>query len=224
MGDGNDQRVSNGEIFQPRCGLLDAICLGCGWVPTAQRQQQGPPADRECPGQQWETKRAEMGSSQIELAQQRGDQDLAAARQQPSRGQGARGVAGDHQVGALRERLEVGGHLLAFLDARRFVGFAPGSEARGIDPAGVDVRRAGDRTRAIRPVIGADTLLPSLGVVERRDPPPLAVADQHQRGERETLPAAGPEGIASCASRCATATSEASWRRWVTEYRTVLPA
>ena len=57
-------------------------------------------------------------------------------------GQGARGVAGQQQIGIGHKLLESRGSTLAFVNPGRFVRLAPGSETSGVNPAGMGVRGA----------------------------------------------------------------------------------
>jgi hypothetical protein len=109
-------------------------------VLPAESQEQRPHADGQGPPRELETKPAEIRAFKVELAQQRGDDDLASRRQQPRRGHCPRRVAGDHQAGGCRQSREIGRSPLALADAGGFVGRSPGPETRGINPAGVDVR------------------------------------------------------------------------------------
>src|SRR5262245_38741672 len=49
VGDGDDQGVLRGELCQPGRRAVEASRLRRGWVPPAESQQQGPPADRKGP-------------------------------------------------------------------------------------------------------------------------------------------------------------------------------
>jgi hypothetical protein len=143
MGDDHDQRVLEGKLFQPRRRLVDASDLGSGWVPPAESQQQCAHADGKRPRRERETKAAEIRAFEVELAQQRGDDDLASRRHQARRGRCPRRVAGEHQAGRCRQSLKIGRSPLALADAGAFIGLSPRAETRGVDPAGVDVRGAG---------------------------------------------------------------------------------
>src|SRR6185295_1032563 len=132
-----------GELFQPGRCMADASCLCRRWVLPAQSQKQGSPTDRQCPSRQRETKPAERGAFEIELAQQGRGDDLAPRRQQTRRGEGTGSVAGEHEAGTTRQLLERGRNALVLADTCGLIGLTPRSEATGANPAGVDVRRAG---------------------------------------------------------------------------------
>jgi hypothetical protein len=143
VGDDDDQRVLDGELFQPRRRLVDSSGLCFGRILPAESQKQSPHAHGECPPRERETKPTEIRAFEAELAQQRGGDDLAPRRQQPRRGDGPRRVAGEHQAGRCRQSLEIGRSPLARDDAGGFIGLSPRAETRGVDPPGVDVRGAG---------------------------------------------------------------------------------
>jgi hypothetical protein len=142
VGDGDDPGVLAGETFQPCRGFVDASRLRWRGVLAAESQEKGSAADGNRPGRERKAKPAEARAFEIELAQQGRDDDLALGRQHPRRGDGTGSVAGNHQIGLRRQLRERGWNALGFPNAGRFVGLAPRAEAGGVDPAGVDVRRA----------------------------------------------------------------------------------
>lgn len=68
VGDSDDQGVPRGEVFQPGRGVVDPRGLCCRGILPPESQEQGPPADGECPPQERETKPAKIGTFEIELA------------------------------------------------------------------------------------------------------------------------------------------------------------
>ncbi len=143
VSDSDDQGALRGEPFQPGRCVVDAGDLSRGWVLPAQSPDQGSPADCDRPRSEWETKPAESRAFEVELAQQRRGGDLASGRQHVRRGDGTGSVAGEHEVGTGHELLELCRNALVFVDAGGLIGLTPRPEATGVDPASVDVRRAG---------------------------------------------------------------------------------
>lgn len=143
VGDGDDQGVLRGELFQPGCGVVDASRLGGRGVLPTEEQEQGSSTDGQGPRSEGETEPCERGAFEVELAEQGRDDDLVPGCQQARRGNGTGCVAGEHEVGTSRQLLERGRNALVFADPCGFIGLTPRSEAAGVDPAGVDVRRAG---------------------------------------------------------------------------------
>ena len=142
MGHSDNQAVFDGQLLQPGRRGVDASALRCGWVLPTESQQQNSRADCKCPGRERQGKPAESGTVEVELAQQRRGDDLAARREQPRRCGCTRGVAGEHEVGRCNQLLKVGRDPFTLEDASGFIGLSPRTEAGGVDPAGVDVRRA----------------------------------------------------------------------------------
>jgi len=68
VSDGDDQGVLRGELFQPGRRVVDASGLCRGGVLPAESPEQGSPTDRNGPRPQRETKPAERGAFEIELA------------------------------------------------------------------------------------------------------------------------------------------------------------
>jgi hypothetical protein len=143
VGDGDDQGVLCGELFQPGRCAVDAGRLCRGWVLPAESQEQSSPPDCDGPRRERETKPAENGAFEIELAQQRRDNDLVPRSQQARRGDGTGSVAGEHEVGTLHQLMKRGRNARVFVDTCGLIGLPPCPEAIGGDPAGVDVRGAG---------------------------------------------------------------------------------
>lgn len=155
VGDGDDQRVTGHELVQPGRCVVDAnrFC-GRGVLPAESQEERAPP-DGKRPGRQRQTKPAERGSFEIELAEQGRHDDLAVRRKEPRRGDGTGSIAREHQVSACHQLLELPWDALAFANPRGFIRCTPCPEAGGIDPAGVDVRRAamtnqGDRAPRLK--------------------------------------------------------------------------
>lgn len=142
VGDSHDHGVSRGELFEPSRRVVDPRCLFRGRVPPAESQEQGSPTDCKRPRREREAKPTESGTFEIELAEQRRDDDLVPRRQQARRGDGTGSVAGQHEIGMTNQLLEMGRNAFVFADPCGFVGLTPRSEAIGGNPAGVDVRRA----------------------------------------------------------------------------------
>lgn len=170
VGDRDDQGVPRREIFQPGRSVFDPRRFSRWRVLPTEGQKQGATADGDGPSQEWKTKRTECGTFEVELPQQRRDDDLLPGRQQARRGDGTGSVTGENEIGTTDQFHEIGGDALVFVDSCGFVGIPPRLEAARVDPAGMDVRRAGMTYQR-------DAGLGRMGALHISEGTPILIAD-----------------------------------------------
>ena len=142
MGDDDDERMALGEPLEPGNGLCDTRGLCRGRIAAPESQGKGPKPHGASPAEERQAEPAELRTGELELPKQLGGHDLTAGSEKVRGRSRAWGVARDNQASAGRQLLKLLRRPVLRVNAGRLVGSSPLSKARGIDPAGVDMRRA----------------------------------------------------------------------------------